>query len=241
MKLWQRFRQSKLANYLRWIRNYLRWIRKSVTSRARNYDPNRYWADQLGCFGSDLRGPGKEGLSERENAELYRHGEQALERLTRRLMINWRGRFGEIGPGNGYWLNWLTQHGATDYTGFDITDVLFPLLREKWPHARLIRHDVTTAPLPEDFDVLLMLDVTQHIMVERSFRRAMTHCRKAIKPGGHFLVTSWLQPYQQISELEVMRPLKYYTAQFKGWQLSGPIVFRDKSLLAFTAPNGEGF
>jgi SAM-dependent methyltransferase len=227
--LLQRFRHSKLAYYLRRIK-------KSITAGDCTYDPNRYWTDQLGHFGSDLRGPGKGGLSEQENAELYRHGEQALERLTRRLMINWRGRFGEIGPGNGYWLNWLTQHGVIDYTGFDITDVLFPLIHETWPNARLIRHDVTTGPLPDDFDVLLMIDVTQHIMDERSFRRAMTNCRTAIKPGGHFLVTSWLRPYQKISYMEVMRPLIYYTKPFKGWRLTGPIIFRDKSLLAFTAP-----
>jgi SAM-dependent methyltransferase len=229
MTPWEWFRRSKLAYYSPRIR-------KSITPSRWSYDQNRYWADQLGRFGSDLRGPGKGGLSEQENAELYRHGEQALEELIRRLAINWSGRFGEIGPGNGYWLNWLTQHGATDYTGFDITDVLFPLILENWPHARLIRHDVATGPLPDKFDVLLMIDVTQHIMDERSFRRAMTNCRSAIKPGGHFLVTSWLQPYQQISELEVMRPLKYYTKQFVGWHLTGPILFRDKSLMAFTAP-----
>jgi SAM-dependent methyltransferase len=229
MNVWDRFSRSKFSYYLRRIRN-------SIKRSNRSYDSNRYWADQLGRFGSDLRGPGKGGLSEQENAELYRHGEQALERITKRLTINWSGRFGEIGPGNGYWLNWITRHGATDYTGFDITDVLFPLIHERWPHARLLRHDVTTAPLPDDFDVLLMIDVTQHILDEQGFRRAMTNCRRAIKPGGHFLVTSWLQPYQQISELEVMRPLKYYTRQFDGWQLTGPIAFRDKSLLAFTAP-----
>jgi len=227
MDLWKQFRQSKLAYYLRRIR-------RRITP---SYDPNQYWADQLGRFGPDLRGPGKGGLSEQENAELYRHGEQALEKLTNMLKINWGGRFGEIGPGNGYWLNWLTQHRATDYTAFDITDVLFPLLREKWPHARLIRHDITMGPLPDNFDVLLMIDVTQHIMDEQGFTRAIANCRRAIKPGGHFLVTSWLQPYHQISELEVMRPLKYYRKQFKGWQLTGPIAFRDKSLLAFTAPN----
>jgi SAM-dependent methyltransferase len=229
MNIWERLRRSNLARHIRRTRY-------SITPGARSYDPNRYWADQLGRFGSDLRGPGKGGLSEQENAELYRHGEQALERLTKRLPINWSGRFGEIGPGNGYWLDWLTKHGVADYTGFDITDVLFPLIRGKWPDARLIRHDVTMAPLPNDFDVLLMIDVTQHILDERGFHRAMTHCRRAIKPGGHFIVTSWLQPYQQISELEIMRPLKYYTKHFKGWQLTGPIAFRDKSLLAFTTP-----
>jgi SAM-dependent methyltransferase len=228
-KLWERFRLSMLAYYLRRIRN-------RIMRRSRSYDPNLYWEDQLGRFGSDLRGPGKGGLSKQENTELYRSGERSLESLTDSLQIDWSGRFGEIGPGNGYWLNWLTQHGATDYTGFDITDVLFPLLRERWPHARLVRQDVTTVPLSCDFDVLFMIDVTQHILDGQNFRRAMTHCRKAMKPGGHFLVTSWLQPYQQISELEVMRPLKHYAKLFKGWQLTGPIAFRDKSLLAFTAP-----
>jgi SAM-dependent methyltransferase len=231
--LWQGLRRSRLANYLRQGRNYLRMIKNSITP---SYDPNQYWAGRLGAFGFDLRGPGHGKLSAQENAELYRYGEHALEMLTRRLTINWSGRFAEIGPGNGYWLNWLTQHGVADYTGFDITDVLFPQIREKWPQARLVRHEITREPLPDDFDVLLMIDVTQHITDERNFRRAMTHCRRAIKPGGHFLVTSWLQPYQQISEMEVMRPLKYYTRLFKGWRLTGPIEFRDKSLVAFTAP-----
>lgn len=219
-------RQSRLACYLREI-------------SGRNYNPDQYWTTQLGHFGSDLRGPGKGGLSEQENAELYRQGEQTLQMLMRKLDINWDGYFAEIGPGNGYWLNWLTRCGVKNYAGFDITDRLFSLLREQWPHASLIQLDVTRSHLPTQFDVVLMLDVSQHILDERAFRRAMDHCADAVKPGGHFIVTSWLQPYRQVSSMEVVRSLKYYASHFHRWKFVGPLVFRDKFVMAFTAPQTQ--
>jgi SAM-dependent methyltransferase len=211
----------------------LRRIKRSVFHHNR-YDPQRYWSDQLGRFGSELRGPGHGGLSEEDNVRLYKHGEQALERLTRELGITWDGHFAEIGPGNGYWLRWLRQRGVHHYTGFDVTDVLFPFIHQEYPDATLLRRDVTRHRLPGKFDVILMIDVTQHIVVEKKFQRAMKNCAEAMKDGGHFIVSSWLRPYLKFSDAEVMRPLELYTELFCGWKLTGPISFRDKHIMAFT-------
>jgi hypothetical protein len=218
------------------IGNYLRRVKHAVTGQNR-YDPPRYWTEQLNRFGRDLRGPGISHYSEEENVRLYKHGELALDRLVNELDLDWNGRFAEIGPGNGYWLRWLKQRGVRDYTGFDLTDVLFPLIHEEFPDARLVCHDVSRDKLPPDvFDVILMIDVTQHIVVEKKFDYAMTNCHAAIKEFGHFIVTSWLKPYQIFSSSEVMRPIESYTRHFSGWKLSGPISFRDKSIIAFTKP-----
>jgi SAM-dependent methyltransferase len=217
------------------VGNYLRRVKYAVSGQSR-YDPQHYWTEQLDRFGRDLRGPGISHLSEEENARLYRHGELALDRLFNELDLNWNERFAEIGPGNGYWLRWLKQRGVRNYTAFDLTDVLFPLIHEEFPDARLVCQDVTKEKLPEVFDVILMIDVTQHIVVEKKFDYAMRNCRQAIQASGHFIVTSWLQPYQVFSSSEVMRPIESYTRHFSGWKLTGPIAFRDKSIFALTKP-----
>jgi SAM-dependent methyltransferase len=175
-------------------------------------------------------------LPEEENIRLYKQGELALEKLTSDLQLTWDGCFAEIGPGNGYWLRWLRQRGVKDYTGFDVTNTLFPLLHREHPGAILVRHDVTGRPFEGKFDVILIIDVTQHIVTEKKFRRAIENCRRATAAGGHVIVTSWLRPYQRYSSAEVMRPLESYTDQFVGWSLTGPIPFRDKYIMAFTKP-----
>jgi SAM-dependent methyltransferase len=230
----QWFRQSKLSYYPRRVREHLRRVKNSITP---SYDPHQYWSTQLKTFGADLRGPGDMSLSAEENVELYRAAAAQMEAFTKQLSLDWTDQFAEIGPGNGFWMDWLKERGVTDYTAFDITDSVFPLLRQRWPDVMLIRCDVTEKPLAGKFGALFMIGVTQHITDERKFRRAMMHCRNALKPGGHFIVTNRTQPYRVISELEVVRPLHYYTRLFKDFQLTGPVDFGNAKILAFTAPS----
>ncbi|MEM2045739.1 MAG: hypothetical protein QXO20_06120 [Candidatus Bathyarchaeia archaeon] len=96
--------------------------------------------------------------------------------------------------------------------------------------------DVTREKIEDKYDVLLMIDVTQHIVKESLFKKALANCREAVLPGGHFIVTSWLRPYQKFSEEEVMRPLSAYLPAFANWTLTGPFPFKDKFIMAFTRP-----
>jgi SAM-dependent methyltransferase len=217
------------------VKDYLRHFTLALRGEGR-YKPSEFWRRQLGQHGRALRGPGHGRLSEEENALLYKNGERALEKLCGDLKVNWKCRFAEIGPGNGYWLRWLRHHGVTSYTAFDVTDVLFAMIRQDHPDAALIRLDVTEQALSDKFDVLLMIDVTQHIVSKRKFGNAMKNCRGSIAPGGHFVVTSWLRPYRRVSNSEVMRPLEHYLEYFADWKLTGPIEFRDKFIMAFTSP-----
>jgi hypothetical protein len=131
----RQFRKSEIANHLRRIRH--------IIAGKNQYDPERYWSATLGRFGRDLRGPGHGRLTEAENAQLYLHGEKALKKLTSKLNLSWTERFAEIGPGNGYWLRWLWNQGVRDYTAFDVTDVLFPMIRQEYAGVTLVRHDIT--------------------------------------------------------------------------------------------------
>lgn len=231
MKILQKLRQSRSANFLRRAKRRL--------TGADRYDARNYWESQLSRYGNNLRGPGNGSLSEEENIRIYEQGKSALGELTAQLGVDWTSAFAEIGPGNGYWLKWLSARGVSRYTGFDITDALFPLIRNEFPHASLGRLDVTEHPIPGSFDVLLMIDVTQHITDEKKFRKAMSHCRAAVHPGGLFIVTSWLRPYKKFSEAEVMRPLESYTSSFEGWKVTGPAPFRDKLIMAFRRPQAD--
>lgn len=217
------------------IKNSLRPILRRVLGRG-GYKPQEYWADRLRQFGPDLRGPGHGGLSEEENARLYEQGEQALARLSSEIRLDWRGKFAEIGIGNGYWTRWLKNQGVVQYTGYDLSDVLFALVHKNNPSVNLVQLDVTKQKIADEFDTILMIDVTQHIVSEKRFQFAMQNCHDAIRSGGHFIVTSWLQPHKQISDYEVMRPLEFYNRHFAGWKVTGPIAFRDKFLFAFSRP-----
>lgn len=204
--------------------------------RSRTYNPQAYWENQLGTWGRSLWGPGRGDISEAENVALYKQGELSLKMLFEQLGISSDKSFAEIGSGNGYWTRWLSQRGVTSYAAFDITDVLFGDLRKEFPTFSFSKRDVTREGLGGTYDVLLMIDVTQHIVDERLFSRAMQNCSAAVKPGSHFIVTSWLRKYERVLANEVFRSLDMYVQQFPQWNISEPLPFRDKFLLGFSKP-----
>jgi SAM-dependent methyltransferase len=128
-------------------------------------------------------------LSEERNAALYDKATTTLLSFCDAYGI----RLGsssvlEIGCGTGVWAEVCRRQGNVDYTGVDITDVLFPELRGRYPSYRFLKADVTTDPLPGRFDVVLMIDVVEHIVEEAALRAAMRSVRDALKPGSAFVV-----------------------------------------------------
>ncbi len=70
------------------------------------------------------------------------------------------------------------------YRGLDITDAFFPLLREKFPGFRYVRGDITADRIEGEFDVLLMVDVIEHIVTEDKLRSALANVGAMTARGG---------------------------------------------------------
>jgi SAM-dependent methyltransferase len=196
-----------------------------------SYDPKRYWDERFSQYGLDIRGPGNRGLSERENLRMYDAAAGVFEEVCRLEAVDFpSARVLEIGVGNGYYGELLSRYGVTRYLGVDITDVLFEELRRERPDFVLRRMDVSSEPLDGEYDLVLMIDVTQHIVDDGRFAYAMRNVRSALAPGGVFVVTSWLDPSAKDSYYEKSRGIDAYTRAFDGLRIGQPVPFRDKFL-----------
>ena len=206
------------------------------------YNPPEYWTERLGASGLDLRGVGNCSLSHAMNQQLHEAAWNVLKTEAEKHGIQWPNcRVLDIGCGTGFYGTHLAGMGVKDYTGIDITDVLFPTVRCLLPTTyRLIRCDATKDALPEGpFDVVLMIDVTQHIVDDAAFGRACEAIKNCLAPKGYLFVTSWLDAGARASEYERSRDLSAYEKAFAGWTISKPVRFRDKWLLCIESPGEE--
>jgi SAM-dependent methyltransferase len=211
------------------------------------YRPREFWNDQL-SESFDVRGVGHFRLSEEENRRMYDAKRAVIDELVERhgIAIGSGTRALEIGCGVGYWTEYLQSRGIRSYLGNDITPVSVTRLRKRFPSYQFVEGDAGTITLPPDaFDLVLMIDVTQHITDDRAFARTIANVWNAVAPGGVFLVTFW-DPGQnmlvttrlRLNRIEKPRPLAAYTAILRsGAQILDTVPFNDKQLVAVRKPS----
>lgn len=153
------------------------------------YDAARYWSDRFARYGSSLKGVGDEGLSEQTNRAMYEKASAAFLDLCRQERIDIASaRVLEIGCGNGFYADLLKEQGVSHYQGLDITDTLFPTLMARFPGFQFIRQDITTDVLEGAFDLILMIDVIEHIVTEEKLDFAMSNVQRCLAGDGKFMV-----------------------------------------------------
>ena len=157
--------------------------------RGRDYDAAGYWSDRFQEYAMAMKGVGCEGLSEKDNWDARQRALGVLEHVFRQEGVVWDGlRVLEIGCGNGFYADYFQKAGVRDYTGVDITDALFAALREKFPSCRFVRQDITAGGVDGRHDLVLMMDVIQHIVDKEKLLSALRHVRDALNDGGIFVV-----------------------------------------------------
>lgn len=205
-------------------------IKLSKNRIGDRYTPKQYWKNRHKKYGLDLRGVGNCAMSTAENEEMYQQAKDVFERLFRQEKIDFsKIKMLDIGCGTGFYAKIFQSHGGTNYLGVDITDQLFPQLRKEFPNFRFKKLDITKESINETFDLIIMIDVTQHIVDNSLFCGAMKTINTCLSPTGHFIVTSWLSDqFKKRRPHEVERPMNYYKKEFPDGEFSIPISFRDK-------------
>ena len=201
------------------------------------YKPSKYWRKRHNKYGFDLRGVGNCTLSHEENAKVYESGKRVFYQLCEKQGIDFSTAHTlEIGCGTGFFTKAFLENGGKDYLGIDITSVPLEQLRKEYSNFSFRKQDITKEQLKDKYDLIIMIDVTQHIVENGAFAFAMENVSSHLKPGGAFIVTSWLtDDLVQRTYYEVSRPLSYYESYFPDFEFSDPIPFRDKYI--FTIRN----
>ncbi len=131
---------------------------------SKGYDAEEYWTSRLSKFGLGILGVGNKGLSVDENEKMYQEAKDVFLNLCAQEGIDFaESRVLEIGVGNGFYARILKERGVRRYLGVDITDALFDKLTPLFPGFELVKLDITQEKVKGDFDLIIMIDVTQHI------------------------------------------------------------------------------
>lgn len=204
---------------------------------GRGYDAQRYWQDRFERYGFSLQGVGDEGLSEAENEKMYEEAGRVFLDLCRSQGIDFpAARVLEIGCGSGFYTRLLAGQGVSRYVGVDITDVFFPELRRRHPDAEFLRMDVTTDSISGEFDLIVMIDVIEHITETDKLHAAFEQVRGALAPGGIFV----LAPVSERGRRSLFY-VRFWGEDdvrlyFADYQIEASVPFRYSRMLAFKKP-----
>lgn len=201
------------------------------------YDAAKYWADRHNRFRHSFRGVGNASRSEEENIRDYTLAVDAIADLLRSVSCDPRGKtMLDIGCGNGFWTGIFRAWGVATYTGIDITDALFEQLRNRYPALEFISGDFQQLPLRGGFQIITMIDVSQHVTSDTQLQGMLGRVRSLLADDGVFIVTFWNQARPQENFYEAFRLFGFYTAALDGMAHTEPMQFRDKFIAAFYSP-----
>lgn len=202
------------------------------------YDAARYWRDRLAKYGTSLKGVGDEGLSEQKNREMYEDAARTFLGLCRREGIDFAtARVLEIGCGSGFYTQLLQEQGVSRYLGVDITDALFPTLTGRFPNFQFIRRDITTDAIEGEFDLILMIDVIEHIVDEAKLGFAMNSVQRCLAENGRFLVTPVADQGRHSLFYVRFWSVEDIKRRLPGCLFGVPITFRYSRLLVAKKPS----
>jgi 2-polyprenyl-3-methyl-5-hydroxy-6-metoxy-1,4-benzoquinol methylase len=158
------------------------------------YDAERYWSDRHDRFGLGYRGSGDEGLSEDENRAIYEAETRGFAAIAQRHGVDLKGASVlDIGCGAGVYTELCATEQVAEYTGVDITDVLFDGLKEKYPDYSFVKLNAATESLDtatEDmYDAVICISVIIHVTRPRQLERLLNNCVSALKPDGVFFLS----------------------------------------------------
>ena len=112
-----------------------------------------------------------------------------IDKIIGRENIDLRGPVLDIGCGSGLFTNYCNSNGVSDYTGMDITDVLFSDLKQINGDYRFIKIDITGNCIPtKKYKTIFMIDVIEHIVNKGKLISAIDNVKSMLDENGVFIV-----------------------------------------------------
>ena len=242
---------GKISCGVRHVINRLRF------ARGEHYDPGAFWENRHAKYQSDFRAVAN---SVDDAHDRYpKQKQQLLEFLgSSGIRIDGAVQCIEFGCGNGFWAQVLLGAGASGYTGLDISPTAVRSCRQSVPGGSFEQVDLGEVRyVPQKpADLVLSVDVTQHIVEEIKLDRFLKNMQAAVKPGGHLVLTSYSgygDGYVDSDKVELIgksigvRKLRWVYAweastlkkHLDGCDLVASSPFWDKTLFAFVRRAGS--
>ncbi len=215
------------------------WCERRQYATPNGYHARDYWQARHAQYGFDLRGVGDCTKTEEENLRILRVGADLMLDLCRRHNLHLpTARVLDAGCGTGFYAGMLRSAGVRTYVGVDIVPTLFDGLQERFPEFQFRAADIGERLLEGEYDLILLLDVAQHITDEHRFTFALRNLKLALAPDGMLIVSSSIGPYRRGPFYFVTRPLDAFLRHFPGWRVDGPVPFEDNVMFALKRSGG---
>jgi len=201
-------------------------------SKNKHFNASAYWQDRLSKYGFSLKGAGDEGLSEKDNKKMYEEASRTFMNFCRKEGIDFKNsNVLEIGVGSGFYTQLLSDSEVKSYVGIDITDVLFPNLKKRFPKFKFVKKDVTADKIDNKFDFIIMIDVIEHIVEEAKLSFAMENVKDSIEEKGIFIVSPIRKTRKKILFHDKSWDITKFKELFSGYIFSELIPFRNDSIV----------
>lgn len=197
-----------------------------------DYYAFRYWHDRLSKYGASIVGVGDEGLSEKENESSYGEDIKVFLDVCRREGIDFNSvAVLEIGCGNGMYTRELHALGVKQYTGIDITDVLFNRLTRQFDQFGFVRKDISEDKIEGKFDLIAMISVIEHIVNDKKLDFAVENIKECLSDKGVLIVG----PVTAVNKRHLFYmkswSLENMKKRFSGYTSGKPVPFRRDFLM----------
>jgi len=128
---------------------------------------------------------------------------------------------------NGSFCRGLEKQGSKKYRGIDIVDTLFKELRVEFPEYEFDRLDVSCQKIQGNYNLILVMDVLQHIVNKEKFHFAISNIKSSLAPSGTIVISTPLGIFEKLSFYCVIRPFEVYHSLFPDFRISEPIRYAD--------------
>jgi 2-polyprenyl-3-methyl-5-hydroxy-6-metoxy-1,4-benzoquinol methylase len=216
-----------LKNRITSFRNILRYRAKS------GYKAEKYWQDRHEKYGLDLRGVGDFTMTQEENLQILEEGGRLMLEICSRENVDLREvSMLDAGCGTGFYADVFRKAGGRTYMGIDIVDTLFDNLRRVYPEFQFRKLDISTMPIEGTYDLIIMMDVVQHIADEEKFRYAMENLKSHLDVHGTIIISTSIGDYKRRSFYNVTRPLSVFESIFTGYEIAEPLPFYQNKMFS---------
>ena len=198
-------------------------------------NPKGYWDERHSQHSiNSLQGVGCAALTPEENKAWHSSGGYIFRGVCSELELPAHAKVLEIGYGNGFYTQIISDYYPKwDYTGVDISNVYEDALRNKFPQYAFHMLDAGTEGLQENsYDLIFMIDVSQHIVDDEKYAFCLKSVRKALRKDGVFIVTDSLTGKRELHHV-TSRKMNFYEFNLGLPIVHTPIFFRGKYLFSF--------
>ena len=137
---------------------------------------------------------------------VHRHIQDDLARVVSGLDVR---SIVDVGCGSGENLARLAELGRYELCGTDVSDEALALAKQKVPDARLLRLDIERQPLPERFDLVMSIQVVEHLVDDVAALRHMASM------SSKYVFTSTLGGRMRASERSIGHVRNYSTVELR--------------------------